>query len=451
MFVDALWIFFAAAIVYKRAQANFSKGFCLAIALFVVLPPDLDIATLITVHRAILAVLFICWLQGPRRRAASGPMPFLKALVVILCAHAMSLLLSITPGWSLKDLLAFAAEIVLFYWMAGAAFATEEAAVAGLRALVYGLAVVALITLGERYLGVDLPVVLFSHFHYLGDRFQSTYPHAILLGFAMAMGMPIALSLLDLAASKWEKRVMMTIVFLTAVACFLADSRGGWIGMAFAAVISFVLGTRQTRKRCVWVLALTLAVIAVRPGIRDTIVDRYWETTLPGSYKELSYAYRWTLWYVAYSEISKSPERFLFGYGGVSTESMDLSKYFAHEEGGTATKIGYTSWDNNYASDLIEFGVVGLGLEIIIFALIMIRLLSNWRKAKGNVKGLLAGLIASCVVYLFAMSNVFIFSAQLKFLFWAVVAIGCVALKPKIAGARLPAKETQSGSFSLAS
>jgi hypothetical protein len=448
--LDVVWILLAAVIVFKAARKNFARGFCLAIALLVALPPDLAIATVFTVHRVILVVLLLCWLQDPRRQAVSGPIPFLRALIVILVAHGLSLLLSITPGSSLKDLLAFAAEIVLFYWMAGSAFRGPEAAVDALRASVYGLAVVAVITLGERYVGVDLPVVLFSNFHYLGDGFQATYPHRILLGYAMAMGMPIALSLLDLTRSKREKWLMWLVVVLTAVACFLADSRGGWIGMAIAGLICVVLGTKQTRKRAVWIVVLTVATIMLRPGIRDTIVDRYWETFLPGSYKERSYAYRWTLWYVAYSEISKSPERFLFGYGGLSTESMDLSRYFGHEEGGTAAKIGFTSWDNNYASDLIEFGVVGVGVETITYALIVICLLMRWRKAKGNIKGVFAGLLAVCFVYFFARSNVFIFSVQLKLLFWTAVAIGCVALKPKIAGARVIAKPTQSGSLSLA-
>jgi hypothetical protein len=448
--LDVIWILLAAVIVFKVAQSNFTRGFCLAIGLFVVLPPDLDIATVLTVHRVILIVLVVCWMQDPRRQTVSGPIPFLRALVVILIAHGLSLLLSITPGSSLKDLLAFTAEIVLFYWMAGSAFRGPESAVAALRALVYGLAVVGLITLGERYLGVDLPVVIFSHFHYLGDGFQATYPHRILLGYAMAMGMPIALSLLDLSRSKREKWVMWLVVILTAVACFLADSRGGWIGMAIAGLICVVLGTKQTRKRAVWIVILTVATIVLRPGIRDTIVDRYYETFLPGSYKERSYAYRWTLWYVAWSEICKSPERFLFGYGGLSTESMDLSRYFGHEEGGTAGKIGFTSWDNNYASDLIEFGVVGVGVETITYALIVICLLKRWRKAKGNIKGVLGGLLAACFVYLFARSNVFIFSVQLKLLFWTVVAIGCVALKPKSTGSKVLIKQPQSGSFSLA-
>jgi O-antigen ligase len=457
--LDIVLILVAAGAVFIVAQRSFSKATCVAIALLVSLSPDLDIASFLTVHRVILAVLMLLWLQGPRGRGVARRMPFVSILVVILGAHIVSALVSITPpelmvpeprGSSLKDCIAFAVEILLFYKVVGSTLTTPGAGLAALRALVYGLAAVAVVALIERYFRIILPVILFSHFRYLMDGIQSTYPHRILLGYAMAMGMPVALSLLDLAPTKRQKSMMWLVVVLTAVACFLADSRGGWIGMAIGGAISFLLGTARTRKRCLWVVALALATIVLKQGIRDTIIDRYTETFDKGSYKEQSYSYRWKLWHVAFSEISKSPERMLFGYGGQSTQSMDLSKYFEHEAGGTAAKIGFTSWDNNYASDLIEYGVVGLGLEIILFVCILIGLLRRWRDAKGAMRGVLGGLIAVCVIFLFAMSNVYIFSAQLKFVFWTPVVVGCVAFRPQAARVRLPARRRVAEPISVA-
>jgi O-antigen ligase len=447
--LDIVLILIAAIAVFVVAQKSFSKGTCVAIALLVSLSPDLDIGTVLTVHRVILAVLLLFWLQGPQGSSLRSRMPFVSILVVILGSHIVSAMISITPseltvpepkGSSLKDCIAFAVEILLFYKLVGSTLTTPKAGLAALRALVYGLAAVAVVAVIERYFRIILPVILFSHFRYLLDGIQSTYPHRILLGYAMAMGMPVALSLLDLAPTKRQKLLMWGVVVLTAVACFLADSRGGWIGMVIAGAISFLLGTGQTRKRCLWVIAFALATLVLKPGVRDTIVDRYVETFDTGSYKERSYSYRWKLWNVAFGEIGKSPERMLFGYGGQSTQGMDLSQYFGHEEGGTAVKIGFTSWDNNYAGDLIEYGWVGLGLEIFLYASIVLGLLKRWQAAKGEMKGVLAGLIAVCVIYLFAMSNVYIFSAQLKFVFWTAVVVGCVAFRPQAARRRLPVR-----------
>jgi hypothetical protein len=261
--LDIVLILVAAGAVFIVAQQSFSKGTCVAIALLVALSPDLDVATVLTVHRVILAVLLLLWLQGPGGRAVAGRMPFVTILGVILCAHIVSLTISLTPaalavpeprGSSLKDCIAFAVEILLFYKVVGSTLTTPGAGLAALRALVYGLAAVAVVALIERYFRIILPVILFSHFRYLMDGIQSTYPHRILLGYAMAMGMPVALSLLDLAPTKRQKSMMWGVVILTAVACFLADSRGGWIGMAIGGAISFLLGTAQTRKRCLWVI-----------------------------------------------------------------------------------------------------------------------------------------------------------------------------------------------------
>src|SRR5260221_13045436 len=103
---------------------------------------------------------------------------------------------------------------------------------------------------------------------------------------------------------------------------------------------------------------------------------------------------------------------------------MGLNKYIEHEQGGTEVKIRFTSWDNHYAADLIEYGVVGLALEIILYALILRYLFKRWLGAKGSVKGVLCELIAVWVIFFFAKSNVYIFSAQLNFWFWTLAVVG---------------------------
>src|SRR5260370_34680459 len=59
----------------------------------------------------------------------------------------------------------------------------------------------------------------------------------------------------------------------------------------------------------------------------------------------------------------------------------------------------------------------GLALEIILYALILRYLFKRWLGAKGNVKGVLGRVIAVCVIFFFAKSNVYIFSDQLNFVF----------------------------------
>ena len=81
------------------------------------------------------------------------------------------------------------------------------------------------------------------------------------------------------------------------------------------------------------------------------------------------------------------------------------------------------SWDNNYASYLLETGVLGLLAVLILNTMILIKLYKRWRKADKGDKGLHAGIISSVIVLIFMMTNVQIFIPQLKLLFWSLVAI----------------------------
>jgi O-antigen ligase len=167
-----------------------------------------------------------------------------------------------------------------------------------------------------------------------------------------------------------------------------------------------------------------MLVLVSRPGIRDTLVSAIQNTFYADSLKGRSYDYRWKLWHVAYAEISKSPGRMLFGYGGLSTEKMDLAHYFDRESGGTTTALGYTSWDNQLACDLIEFGMVGFAINVALLVAALKAILLRWRRARAPDRAMILGFATSCFIYIFALTNVYIFSPQLKFLFWTLVACG---------------------------
>ena len=50
--------------------------------------------------------------------------------------------------------------------------------------------------------------------------------------------------------------------------------------------------------------------------------------------------------------------------------------------------------------------------------------LREWRASDAEGRILLSGIGLACAVFMFAMTNVYIFAPQLKYLFWALVAIG---------------------------
>jgi hypothetical protein len=168
-------------------------------------------------------------------------------------------------------------------------------------------------------------------------------------------------------------------------------------------------------------------VLLLRPGIWQTLTGLWYETfttTADDSVKKMSYQYRGTLWHVAYSEVKKSPERFLFGYGGLTTETMDLSSYFSSGAGGTTAALGYTSWDNQMACDLIEFGYVGFLVEIVLLGTILASLIGCWLRIRGPDRTFVLAMFSASCIYIYALSNVYMFSPHLKCLFWSVVACG---------------------------
>jgi O-antigen ligase len=418
--LDFLIIIVAVLAVFRASTRNLSKGFLLAVTFFVLLPPEVKIPSPgglpeITVQRIILMGICALWYSSNKFSVVGTP--FKRFLYVLLFLRFISVVLSITPAASIKEWLSFAFEGVIFYFIVSSVLNTAQMRIAAMKALLRGFVVVAAIGWIERYWEVSIPALVISNFGFV-DGIQATFRHRILFGYAMAMAMPLALVLLDFASGTRERLFLWVSLALIVAACFFADSRGGWIGMGIGGMLSMVLGSKRTRKRCIFLLSLAAIVVLVRPGVRQTILDRFDATFDEGSYKNESYSYRWKLWHVAYSEIQKSPERFLFGYGGLSTESMDLSRYFKPEEGGTTAKIGFTSWDNQYACDLIEYGMIGFIAECAFYFCVMISLIKRWLKADAEARGSLAALIAAVTVFIFAQSNVWIFSIQLKFFLW---------------------------------
>lgn len=430
---DLLLIALCTGSVLWATRRGLSAGFPLAVALLVFLPGSLRIdlpgaLPELTIHRIILGVLLWRWWSGPRLTGGADTMKLGLIFGLMLSSRLLSLVFSVTPAASFKEFLGFALETVLFYSICRAALSVPGTVAATGKSVVLSLVAVAGVAGVERYAHVSIPYEMFSQFYHCNNGVQSTYPHRILLGYAMAMGLPLALLLIG--RSEGRRRLGWWAALAALVgACFLADSRGGWLGMAIAGTLCLFFGDGPTRRRCLLLLGAALLMLVLRDGVRETIASRFRDTYKTGSYKGTSYQYRWRLWHVASAEISHSPERLLFGYGGQSTESMDLSHYFRQMEGGMTSKTGYTSWDNHYASDLIEFGLYGFILIGGAYAAIVLQLARARLRADPDTRAMLGAALVAATVFLFARTNVFIFGEQPRYLFWIIIAVAAAACR----------------------
>lgn len=450
MFLNILLVLTAAVAVICVARRDLLRGFCFAVGLLVALPIDIRIdfgggLPDITVQRAIMIALTLMWMRSPERSNRINNRFLSNLLVVLLITRTFSTVLSIAPVRSIKEFISFAIESLLFFRIASSLVIDRASQMATCKALAIGLSITAFLGVVERWAHFSVPALLLPRFRYIGEAVQSTYPDQHLFGYAMAMGVPLVTVLMNEASSKRQMLYWWGSLFSMMASCYFSNARGPWMGLAAGLGIGFLLGGSATRKRYILIMAAGALMVLARPGVQDTIANLSKSTFETDDIKAYSYTYRWRLWPVAWSEISKSPDRLLFGYGGLSTETMDLSRYFVAGQGGDTFLLGYTSWDNQYAGDLIEYGIAGFLTEILLYATVAVCLFKRWHIASGSIKLLHAGTIAAVIIFLFAQSNLWIFSIQLKLVFWAVVALGFSKSELPIAENR-NIEDTQSGS-----
>jgi hypothetical protein len=421
-----------ACAIWKLRQ-NLRSGLCLIFGLLVFLPDTMRIELpgalpQITIHRILIVLAFCFLISGRDAHRKKLPVPNLTLVLIFGAEQLLSAAIGDHFVTGIKGCINYGVETILFYVLISEYVQGEDDLVPLLRGICYGLAAVAVVASFEKYghfnplERLGLPAAAFLED---GGDITATYPHRILLGYAMVMGVPLALALSTQVENAKSKRNLYGITLLLIAAAYFSTSRGPWLGLAIGMVGIAVLGGPILRRKLIYIGLLTGAIAILRPGVWETI-DGLWQQTFSDSEKGSTYQYRWQLWAIAVKEIEKSPSKFLFGCGPLSTEFMDLSDNWAGEEGSQASivQIGHTSWDNNYACDLIELGLVGFGLELLLFATIAACLIRNWSKCEGESRILLGGVTVSCVVFMYSMTNVYIFAPQLKYLFWSLVAVG---------------------------
>jgi len=389
------------------------------------LPGDLP---QLTVHRILLLISLFFLARGGYFAGRDEPVPYFKWFLLFGVSQVVSFLCGVGFLAGFKGCVDYAVEAVLFFVLVTVFLQRDGSAVRLLSSICYGLAAAGVLSAGQKYFGLAVPYAVpdsLSQWLESSD-ISSTYPHRILFGYAMAMGVPLAVGLASTFVERGRRYRMHAVAFVLIAAGYFSGSRGPWLGLGIGLAAMAILGGKAARKKVAFIAILAAAVLVLRPGVRDTITTLASSTFEKTSSKGASYQVRWRLWNVAWSEVRRTPVRFLFGYGPVSTERMDFTGYWDGQEGAGSSmeKIGYTSWDNNYAANLIELGVVGFALQLILFAAIGSVLFRNWRLAGPDDRALRAGIASACIVFMFAMTNVFIFSPQLKYLFWALVAIG---------------------------
>ncbi len=323
---------------------------------------------------------------------------------------------------SFKDWLGFVTEQLFFTWMLWRFVGSDRGVRLLLGSVAAAMVVVGMIAVVERYRDVNLAATFILGMKDDGRTITATFRHRILFGYFMAMGFPIMLALVSLKHSKWGARAAWLGLLLSAAGSYLSISRGPWLGTGLGGMFLAGTGGRKVRRILLVLGVAAAAVMLTRPGVYGTLARLYEHSTTTDTQKGRSFQYRFELYHVAWQMLKTSPERTLFGFGGGSLETMDLSSEFQY--GGNAGNLGYTSWDSEIAAMLMKFGIVGVAVAGLLYGSAGVRLLHAWRNSHGEDRLIVAGCTGTFAIYMFSMTNVAIFNPQLPFLAWLAVVMG---------------------------
>ena len=412
---------------------DYSKGILVAVFYLVWLPHPLRLEISgplpeLTIHRIILFFLLGAGIRQARLGDLRGRVPLFGFFVAGFIVQTISMILSMDPGLSFKRLFGTVFEDYLLFILIVASVGRKAEAIGILKAAALGLAIGGLLTPLDYYKGINLTAYVVSSAPML-DRGGSagSYMHRIHLGYAMAMGFPLLLAFLREATRAIDKVRSMAYIASVSSACYFGMSRGPWMGAILAGGVLFGAGTRRLKTMLMVLGIIPLVLMAALPGVRETVVGMLDSVFVHNGEQEASAEYRKILWKVADAKIGVSSTRFLFGCGGLTTELMDISEFFERGRGGNVMASGYSSWDSQWAANLVQFGWIGFLLEILMRLKLLQLQLQGWKKASDlHIKELLLAIIASNAVYTWAMLTVSMFSPQLKYLFWATAAASLI-------------------------
>lgn len=412
--------------LWIKLRRDFISGLSYAVVILIASTHLLQIRTPgdlphLTIHRLILLSIALAWLFKPDRASIKSA-PLAGWIMTWTCLAFFSLLRTEDTTAGTKRFLEFAFELFLFYFILATTLHTREDGLRLLRAAVLGLFLVALMAAFEKYTAINLAE------HYLGidpedagtrRDVRATYRHRILLGTGMAMGWPLALALLRLAPARRQRWFAWIAIAAMLAACYYARSRGPWLGAILAGGLIFCFGSAAIRRPIFLIGILAAFVLISRPGVWANIFGLASATLDADSFKGGTFQYRLELWNVAWEGIRNSPWSILFGNGPASGLNQAISWDLSYRD----TDFMISSWDNDFAYALFQYGVLGLLVTLVVYGSVAWRLWRESRHTDGIQRDLFICLCASAMVLFFMMSNVTIFARQLHYLFWTITAV----------------------------
>ncbi len=410
-------------------RGGYGSGVSTAIFLLVLLPKTVFLFNeQLSAHRFIVVVLVLYSLVNRNYLRSSRPRDLILFLVAIGLFKLVSAYLGLDRASSLKRLVSYTLEVLLFVAVILDYCRTREDVERYLWSAFLALGAASALGIAEKYLGLVvlnyLPapgggVMAMGGFgRTLGIR--STFLHPILFGTAMSMGWPLGFYFLQQHNGRGRNLLIWALVFSMFANVYFSVSRGAWIASMVLIVLLFLLWRSKGRKRLAVILFLAASVLMVNSGVMTTITSLVDATFNPRSVEGASFSYRMELWREAYRQVSKSARTLLWGYGEEGRKVLPMDQVRA----GTGHFFRFISWDSEYAVLLLETGFIGLVAHALLFLSLLGALLNRYLASEPGEGMLVATVMAVILIFNLMMTIVKIYAAQLWFLLWAIVCVG---------------------------
>jgi len=234
-------------------------------------------------------------------------------------------------------------------------------------------------------------------------RAQSVFPHPIVLGTAMVIGLPLALLLARRGAAwAWGAVCVMSLALV------LTLSRGPWLGAVVAVVVAGLAGRRKGVRVAVAAVGVAVLLYLGSATVRS-LADQLTSPT-QGQYSYVN-DYRRQLAQATWRRIVANP----------FSATLDPLKRpsLVAQVNGRAVDVS-VSVDNTYARYVLELGAVGALLLLGLIASIVFAIYSGRvdTEVQGSIVGAQVGLLATAITV-----GTLSFE-QIGVLFWLVSGVG---------------------------
>ena len=440
-----------ASLMFIALTRGLERALPLFVFLTVLLPFEAQLPIpglfMLTGQRAAIVTLVILYLVlngGASQPGAMKTTPLKILLMIHVAWCVISTADSIVPVDSVKKMLFEVIEYYLLYFIIVSTVTQVKTIHRMMGAMVFAVLIACVFGAFEEYSAWRIT----NWFPYVPGRFSgddgrnySTFSNCSLFGGAISFAIVEALYILTLAKTTARKVYLWFALLIMFLNIYKIVTRGPWLALIIGLFLLLVLGDTVTRKRIAVLVALSVAVMVIRPGVYETIKSLYsatLDTSDPDNIKGDSFEYRFVLRDVAQQALHKSFKRELWGYGLESFYSLHLTAPFYDNPA-----YPFESCDSSWIELMVETGYVGWLLIAILLIKPAMVLLRDFRKISKPQRYLCAILFINMVQYYFMMTNVALYGwGQTAYMLWMWIAMAMV-YKNALANEKSAEEETE--------